>query len=491
VLSARPESPRAFCIIAGIFLALVTVSRSAAGQNPPQGQDPQTDQSSKPEYGKQSPAKFVVRVYHGLTLQAISYQVASGNRLAEPPQPWVMKQGSQVCLQVVNAHSLKYTYAVGQILDTTPPPDLKLPELAGTIASAFGGSAVKAMSLRGAGRSRAPRVSSESLPPTPSIAWLETYAKKVQDLSNKLDEVKDLAKNSDNPEDLAHAEELVSQRGLRWAKQQIGAVPTGKGDLGSPTLEQTLSGWESDARRDADAARDAAKLEGTSKTDWDNWTDEVITSLAAAASATRADWITIRDAYAKASPTWMRCVTLGSHPIQVTLSVKASATGTVRATGTSLLSINVDPYYEWKRLEAAPLAFAVYAPGAETLTLVDGRVGRKDASLRVRAGTVLLTNLSAFGAREEQSISLVLGVGLLDASSTTAGKADLLIGFAYRLQDVLGMGLAFSLSERNRRRDQVQIGQPLPAGITTIEAASEESWRPGIALGISLKGYKF
>ena len=90
----------------------------------------------------QRPDSFVVQVYHGRSLGVISGPLPRGIAPAVVNNPWVMRQGSKVCLQVVNAHPLKYAYSIGQIIDSTTAPDLKLPEIAGTIAGAFGGAAI-------------------------------------------------------------------------------------------------------------------------------------------------------------------------------------------------------------------------------------------------------------------------------------------------------------------------------------------------------------
>ena len=323
------------------------------------------------------------------------------------------------------------------------------------------------------------------------MSWLITYDSLLAGLAARVAQVKALAVQSDAPEDMQDAGQRTLGAGLRWAQDTIARISSASGDLALPSLEQTLATWEKQAR--AGATEVGQDLDSEQKRGWTDFTERMISSLAATGAGLRTQWITLRDAYAKASPTWESCITLGSHPTQATLTVKAMESGTVRASdpAKALITVNVDPYYEWKRLEAAPLGFAVFTPGAESLSLVDGRVERKDESFRVRAGTVLLANLSAFGAREEQSLSLMVGVGLVDASSNTTGKADILFGLAYRLQDAFGLSLGFSLSERPRRRDQITIGQPLPAGITSIEGATEDTWRPGIALGVSLKGYKF
>ena len=297
------------------------------------------------------------------------------------------------------------------------------------------------------------------------------------------------------PEDMRDAGQRTPGAGLRWAQDTIAKISSASGDLALPSLEQTLATWEKQARAGATEVGTGpdAKSEDDRRRTGPSSPTRMITSLAATGAGLRTQWITLRDTYAKAEPE------LGElhHPGLASDAGDAERQGDGigrqcgRATGKSLITVNVDPYYEWKRLEAAPLGFAVFTPGAESLSLVDGRVERKDESLRVRAGTVLLANLSAFGAREEQSLSLMVGVGLVDASSNTTGKADILFGLAYRLQDAFGLSLGFSLSERPRRRDQITIGQPLPAGITSIEGATEDTWRPGIALGVSLKGYKF
>ncbi len=456
-------------------------------------------QDKSAEYGKRSGPQYTVRVYHGTEIRALSYQIGSGERTPDQPQPWLLEQGSQVCVDVVNANPVKYTYALAQVIDTTTPVDQKLPDIASVIAAAFGGtaagvaSASKAMAPPGKGTQPGKAVPGnvQGEAAAPSLQWLQTYTDNLKTLAGDLDSAKAISRASDLPEPIGQSEEPTPGHGLRWAKSQLLAMPSATGRIAAATLEQTLSTWESDAKRDAAKAAQDAKLEGEARKNWDSMVGQTLSALASLGSAIRSDWNSIRDTFAKAEPTWRQCTTLGPNPLEVRLSIKANGSDKTRATGSSLLSIDLDPYYGWRSVESAPLAFAVYTPTAEALSLNAGRVERTDASFRVRAGVVLLTNISAFGPRHERSMGLMLGVGVLDASSTTAGKADVIVGPVYRLRDILGVGVGFSLSQRDRRKEQVAIGQPLPADIASIDQAVENRWLPGIVLALSLKGYKF
>ena len=102
-----------------------------------------------------------------------------GARPADVNKPWVMRQGSKVCLQVVNAHPLKYAYAIGQIIDTTPL------RTSNSLISRGRSPAPSVVRQSGGGADAAFAVGSQTRP-REAVSWLNTYEPQLTSLAARV-----------------------------------------------------------------------------------------------------------------------------------------------------------------------------------------------------------------------------------------------------------------------------------------------------------------
>lgn len=415
----------------------------------------------------QSPARYKVRVYHGETVAILGVV----NALEEPvtvPQPWMVAQGSEVCVQVVNAHPMFYTYASGVTIDSSTPADEKLPasvaELAGLFTRGDAGGASAAAAAVGS---------------TASGTWLSDYVANVTRLEQELTDARALVARSETPEPMDEALRTPDGKGLRWLKQALRGYGTGDGHIGSASIREAAAGWARTAREAAAKEKDATAASSTILNAIDNYAKRTID-----------DFVALRDAVQSASPTWQSCTTIGQHPTTITLSITAKEAKPARQTGPGLKSLTVEPEYHWKTLELAPMGLAVWIPGAVHATLAsDSTVAFDDDNdLRARAGAVMIMHLHAFGGRKDRSLGVLGGIGLVDGSSSTTGKPDFYLGAAVRFKDVFGVGAAFVIARRPVLRSGVKENQPLPAKYPTIGDATHDGWRSGLALLFTIRG---
>lgn len=414
----------------------------------------------------QTPARYTVQIYHGATVAILGVV----NALEAPvavPQPWVVAQGSEVCLQVVNAHPLFYTYALGVAIDSSVPADETLPTSVAELAKLF----IK-------GSAGAASASALSVPGTTG-SWLSDYVDQVSRLEQELSDARALVARSQEPEPKDAAEGAPEGKGLQWLQQQFRGYRRGIDSIGSPSIREAAAGWARTARDAAAKEKDAGPASTT-----------VLNAIENYAKRTIDDFVALRDAVQAASPTWQACTTIGRHPTSLTLSITTKEAKPARAVGASLKSVTVEPEYKWKTLELAPMGLAVWIPGAVHATLAsDSTVALDDDNdVRVRAGAVMVLHLRAYGARKDRSLGVLGGVGLIDGSSSTTGKPDFYLGAAMRFKDVFGVGAAFVIAQRPVLRSGVKEDQPLPAKFATIGDATRNGWRSGVALLFTIRG---
>lgn len=439
------------------------------------------DQAAAQEQGRTPiPEEIAVRFYHGAdnTSRPVSYDTeATGLRqLDRRKLSFTVAEKDTVCVYVINAHPVLYSYTIRSERDTTSPA---VPDLSGLIGI------LKPIVDQGASRV-AGRVSATAAgDPTDDASvytmptFLQTYSQSVNRLSRDMRDVRGAIIASDTPEEFSRANGgsaiAARGRGLIYAKSFMDREAlSAKGRFGDEQLAATVAEW---ARVAADSAA--------------NEIDSLLASALATLSEQLTDQIVaVRKAYRGARPLQRRCVGIGAGTTTLRLRIarKDTLVAKARDVGDQFFTVQLATRHSHPWLELAPLAFVALTPDVPQFSLRDGTIVEREGgdATSFRAGPMLLGNVLTFGERDLASLGFGLGVGLGGEGDTFS---DILVGPVLSFTEVFRVGFAIGWSEvEDRLRFPGAVGEPLPEDVEELSDLLESSQRVSGFLTFTVSG---
>ncbi len=424
----------------------------------------------------------VVQLYHGES----SIDVLFDDNSPKPgikglANPLIFPQGTNVCMEVENAHPVLYTYSLDVVTDSAQPAVKGLSEFTKAVVASSGVGELASAALL----FDETRGTQES--------WIEKYYKRLAGLRDTLKIAEDIVAASEIPEskeDAKHERE-GDGKGFLWAKHKLQTDDRLK-TLRDSSLSRSLDDLYKSSRSAAVDARkakepDRAKAEAIKDPSSDD--NATLEGLKAIAEALVSSRDALFKAYEAGKPRWSDCRVVGKNPFTMSISAKRRVTGTARRyEGDKARSITVTPRYNWPLVEVAPTAMYIYSPNAPSFTVDNGVVRQDKDEFRWRAGTLLVVNALPIGEAADVNIGATVGLGWLDAKSSQ--PVDVLIGGVISVRNLLRFGVgAGSTSRPDRLKAPGVVDQPLPAGTKALDDLVVNRRRIGFFATLAVTGW--
>jgi hypothetical protein len=342
--------------------------------------------------------------------------------------------GSKVCVNIVNAHPVNYSYSLGTTVDSTGPslPDLKK-DTTSALYFLFQAAAGKtAKNFDQAAMDSADAALKTDLKPIAKLL------ERVGALKQDLDEAKEYAQKSDIPERLQelNADHLELSAGYRFGKYGMTQkLPKDEGRFRDPDLAKTFAGW-------VKATRDDAAVKGDKKL------AALVDALDGYVKSLIDQVQQLRKAYAEGDSEATVCGVVGAGVTTFELKIaKKDTTAAKRDAGTAIdARIVVEPSYEREAVSIHPLAVGVLSSGVSSFS-VDAqgvlRAVERKGDMQFRIGALFDINLLNFGSANR----IGLGAGIGAASGGTAQPlSDVFFSVIVSFMDKARVGLGIGAS---------------------------------------------
>lgn len=404
-----------------------------------------------------------VTVYHGQgNSQTVSYELGTqGRRSSSQRQLEIgVPEGTRVCLNVLNAHTPGFAYALRVSVDSTPPtpPDFGgLLNLLTSVVPATSAQTTKDVEAlfrsTAAGRSR---LAPAAAGPGTLREIIDKYKLRLKTLQVELGKVREAIRLSLLPETLLPAQFSTAtgeNRGIRFAQQEISALPDSAGHFNDPKLEQTIEAWNTEAVPVASGDPDATAVV-------EAFHQQALTLLAARNA--------VRDTYLKAAASWRECraITNGTTTMKLAAIPRSLDQFTGQRDTGNLVQITATSDYRRNVVEIVPLAFLAFPRnvtgfGILNDTVVENVKYAESGSFRV--GTMVTTTPLRFGASNEWAFGPGIGTGLIGGDKPAL--SDFFLGGLMSWRDWLRMGVGYGVSQAPARLiNGAAVGKKLPLG---------------------------
>lgn len=401
-----------------------------------------------------------ITVYHGQgNSQAVSYEIGRQGRHGSSQRELELElpEGTRVCLNVLNAHTPGFSYALRVAVDSTPPtpPDFGgLLELLTSVLPQASGEAARVTE-----RVLFPNVQSarilrlDELPSTLE-EMIDIYKRRIAYLEMELNRSKEAIRLSLLPETLQPANLQVAtgeRRGLRYAQEVIGGLSSQPGHFNDPNLQQSIDGWKEAAEASPGGQTPSAKV--------------VIEALHQQATTLLVARNAVRDTYMKAGPSWRECraITNGATTVRLAATPR-SPDGFTNQRDTLLVQVTATSDYRRNVVEIVPLAFLAFPRnktgfGILNDTVVEDVKYAESASFRV--GTMVTTTPFRFGRTNEWAFGPGIGTGIIGGDKPAL--SDFFLGALISWRDWLRLGAGYGISQAPARLiNGAAVGETLP-----------------------------
>ena len=416
-----------------------------------------------------------------------------------------MPTGSQVCVTVLNAHPVNYTYALGVAIDTTratvPALSSPLTALVGRFKSDEKGGGKGLFGLREPDRA-------VDIPLPPELRLVSDLGSAVRTLADDIKVVVGAAEASDDPEALAaiDAQGPALVAGYRTAQAAIQAQSDAAGRFRSGTEKLTayFEKLAATTTENINKGKDSLKLEATKDS---AGSDALPTRLASIETETKL-LLVIKDALLdqgkdlavkagnlatafSAKGRVELCGKVGNGPTTVTLKIAPKDGGFGRGRDAKEAvnqEIILRPPYGRETVSVHPVALVALAGSVPQFQVENGTlIGPRDDDLAYRIGAAVNINLFNFGPDGVGGFGIVLGAGIVANSEIIS---DLFVGPVISLRDIVRIGLGVGASRFPNRVKGMTVGQPFDATTGKLEDLVETSMRRSYQLIFVLPGIK-
>jgi hypothetical protein len=374
--------------------------------------------------------------------------------------------GGEVCVRIVNAHPVFYAYALDANVDSTGEklPDLsQFTQLLGPLL----------------GQPSQPSPAAPVARIKSALAVIQWYIDGLTNLAKDLEVAQQVTRQSDRPEELAHANEQgpdTFKVGFRYAKRVImRELPDSAGRFRDPQLGNTLAGWYDRALKNAGQ---------------DPTLTSVVIALRAYGEAELRSRDALRDAYSAAKPFVVRCerVGQGTTTIKLKISKKDSSATRDVGTGDSLLTVEAEAAFTHKAIELDPFAYASFATQVPDFQIMrDTIIETRDQAVAYGVGTMLTLYPATFGHQKMFSAGVGLGLGV--AASSDVVEA-LFVGIILNFRDAVRFGIGIGGTRFPKRVKGANVGEPLPADAGSLDKLIEREMRPSFQIIFAMPGLK-
>ena len=410
--------------------------------------------------------QIVIDVYHGIQgSRIVDYQSDNGIVKSEKTiQSFQAKKGTKILIRISNANPYFYTYSVSSV----DRPNEKLPDLS-ALTSLLSSQITK---------------SENASPP-----WWDDYRSKLQTVEKGLSIAQDIIKNSDVPEAISELDGNP-EHGFKYAQGQLLKIGTPQnGQIGDPTifrlfdgsldLKSSLDSWYNAAKVAADAAvgdKDANKF--------------ILSVFQKYAGAMLGTKNSINSMFLHPAEVKFE-TTVGDNPVTLHLKIKARDTTTtlVRELGDSVVTLNVNPFYDRATVVLAPVAYSIIASNVPSFSIVNGKITRgEDVSARFRAGGFLSITPWNIGSYDQVGIGLGLGFGI-STSGSTKFFSDFLFGGTISYRDDIRIGIGYGVAQLpSGLKAPFVEGQSLPTNSSSLDDIIENDYKGAIFILFNITG---
>jgi hypothetical protein len=377
----------------------------------------------------QDNTRRVINLFHGDKIRLTGVELSSGTFAVGAPQTLVYNQGTLVCLVVQNANLVWYDYSLGKAERSLAPSESELAPLTALSAIMTKVLPVPATPVDNSAQFMTQQVLKfmEDAPRDSSrIAWLIEYAAgKLRVFGDTVLQVEEVRRSSESPETAQFASGAPQSTGYVWARNRISELLP---DPRVARLRDDLNKWYEGAKggRDAQLTKangylTAAGARTPQGEDFARWSDIVLDALKAygLTMADRAD----RFKKEFSSPdTWEGCARLGGDELSLAIGVKRKFDGPAkRAVADTFHVIAVTPRYAWKRIDIVTGIGIVVTPGTHSFAIRGSKVEDDGTETLVRPMISVSVPFGAFGSRDQNAWSIILGASAFDFAGQEKG----------------------------------------------------------------------
>jgi hypothetical protein len=412
-----------------------------------------------------------ITVYHGQgNSQAVSYEIGDQGRRASSQRDLSVELpvGTRVCMNVLNAHTPGFSYAMQVSVDSTPPTPPSFGGLLSLLSAVIPGAGTETAAALSGTESRveqarsALRARGASAPNSGVLeSVIDDYQLNLGNLERDLRDAKDAIRLSLFPETLLPAQFQTAtdeERGIRYAQRVISHLDSDSGRFNDPKLQETIKGWK-------DAAM--ASVSGFPE-DEKQHAKLVIDALDRQAQTLLATRDAVRDTYLRATTSWRECKALTSGTSTMMLRALprlASDFEGQRDTG-KIVQVTAVSNFQRNALEIVPLAFVAFPHNVTGFAIVNDTVAENvkyadNAAFRV--GTMVTATPLRFGQAAEWAFGPGIGTGIIGGDKPAL--SDFFLGGLLSWRDWLRVGGGYGFSQAPARLiNGAAVGKPLPLG---------------------------
>jgi hypothetical protein len=394
-----------------------------------------------------------------------------------------VRPGSEVCVEVENAHPVLYRYDLGQSVDTAQhrAPDMSV--VLGLLNAGLGAPAAAEKlpldphDVVALIPERAPAWVAPA-PREPDSTWAQRAAVRIDALAGDLRALSEAIRKSDLPEALpSSVRGGPSDTGWGYGsvRRAMDAIPQAPFRFNDPDLMGRIA--------------ELRKTVGDSLTGTDTATARLTRELfVQRLEALAAQRDALRKAYAPHNGSWSACRKAQDGVNTLSLSVEARDTTLAkhRDTGASVISITAETEYSRPSLEVIPIGLAVRRGSVARASVVDSTLTlTSEQDVTPRIGTAVVLNAVRWGERREISLGPLLGVGVGAEGSVLS---DFYVGAAFAIRDWFVVGAAWGQSlTPHRLKDPTRLGTRAE-GLGDLSELVESGFRDAVYVVFSLKG---
>jgi hypothetical protein len=420
-----------------------------------------------------------VQLYHGSgNSRTVAYQVGGSayRPSLQRDLSLSLSEGSRVCVNVLNAYPLLFSYRVASVLDTMPPA---APDLGPFVKILAGFLPKEALAAAHAG---APAVLADAQAQR-LVTVIKLYGGNIEALRTDLAQVRQYIVEGALPERFDQATLLPvvdTVRGLEAVKARVRAMRTQGWRFNNPRLAADVEAFR---------LEQLASFQG-------NVPDYAATTIAKL-NEYSTDLIRQRDvlrqAVENAKPVWRECHTLKPGATTLTLHVNRPQDTTLvsaaRDTG-QVISVVARTHYARPLVQIAPAAFARYTDIENGYAIRDGVLVTSDPEdWEYRLASMLVINPPAwqFGEDAEMGFSVGLGVGFLGEDKVVSDF--FLVPLQFSVRDWVRVGLGWGWSEEHTTlKPGYALNQPVQGTVEKVDDILDTRRKNSFFLLFSLNG---
>jgi hypothetical protein len=409
--------------------------------------------------------KRTITLHHGDSqVSTMWLENENGGLVHAVPATWLLSPGTSVCVRVPNANPAFYQYSLSAIVDSAAIRTSMVSGLSIDVLK-------KALGIMGAQPLAAASLEGVDPESYERPRWLARYASQLGQLRATILTGESIAKQSENAEPMASpfSPAPLGGKGYAWARDSLRSlIPLG-------TLEENLAAYHKLAKDSAALYMTAPQPSTDETAEWAEanarfeeykvWSSVALEALKAYGDALAQQAKVLLGRF-NAPAVWESCKEIGPDPELISLQIRRTEKGDpLRRVGDQSFRISASPRYDWKTVNLTTGPILIYSSGARSFSTKGDTIAVEDDRVRVRGSAGILVHLTSFGAIRDRSLSVMVGIGALDASSSTSRLVDGLVGAMVRIRDDIGVGAGIGWATRpTELRLDLEDGSTLPPG---------------------------